>query len=449
MASIKQTKNGGYRIRVSAGFDGNGKRQFYTETYTPTAKTPKAIEKELQKYVAILEQKVHDGLISISDGTTFSQFVDTWAEQWASEHLTISQQEAYADSIRLHVVPAIGNLKMAKIKKKDMIQIVANLKKEGLSPKSIRRIVTAARSVFRYALYLEIINSDPCDSLILPPLEKDNGIHCFDLMQAQRFLNALSLKYPKKHGGRKRKDSSGKEYQVKPYVTYQEVPFQFQVFFNLAIKGGFRRGELIGLTWNDIDFARQTITINKAVSKTKQCGQIVGEPKTPSSYRTVFMPLDAIDMLEQWLDTQKELCTLSNWKGMPKNRIMENPVFIQHDGKRMDLDTPKQRFTSVLKAFNEMIDEEADQLPTPEAQARKRAEKLPVITLHDLRHTFATLLIANNTDIVTVSKLMGHSSPSVTMDVYSHLLKQNAEQAAQVFERLFNTTTSAELTMQA
>ena len=431
MASIKALENGSFRIRVSAGFDGNGKRRYFTETYTPTAKTSKAIENEVNKHATILEKRVHDGLVSISDGTTFGTFVDTWAKDWASDHLTISQQESYLDSLKNHVIPSIGNMKIAKIKKKDCIGIVSTLKSKNLAPKSLRRIVTAMRSVFKYALYLEIINSDPCEGLILPPLQKDNGIHCFDVAQAQTFLNALTLKYPRNVGGRKRKDHNGNEYSVKPYTEYHEIPFQFQVYFNLAIKAGLRRGEMIALTWNDIDFNGQTVTVNKAVSKTKS-GQIVGKPKTPSANRIVPVPCDCVDMLAWWLETQKEYSQLSSWNGMPTDRIMENPIFIQSDGKRMDLDTPKGKFESIIKQYNQMVDE----LPSEEA---KRFEKLPVIRLHDLRHTYASLLIAHNTDVVTVSRLMGHSSPSITMDIYSHLLKQNAREAAKVFERLFST----------
>ena len=307
----------------------------------------------------------------------------------------------------------------------------------GLAPATIRRVVSAMRSVFKYALYCDMINTNPCDNLILPKLQKADDIHCFDVVQAQRFLKALGMNYPKTYGSRKRKDSNGNEYIVNGYTEYKEIPFQLQIYFTLAIQGGFRRGELIGLEWRDIDFDAQTITINRAVSLTKEHGEIVGEPKTPTSYRTVYMSAECMDMLAQWLDTQKEYCDLSTWAGMPQRRILENPVFIQSNGKRMNLSTPEHRFRSILKAYNSMIEEQAIKLPTAESQASKRAEKLPIIRLHDLRHTFATILIGNGTDIVTVSKLMGHANPSVTMNVYSHLLKQNAKDAALVFERLF------------
>lgn len=429
MANIKATGKGSFRIRVSAGFDGNGKRKFYTETYTPSAKTSRAIEREVSHYAEVLEQRVHDGLISISDGTTFTSFVDTWAKDWAADHLTISQQESYLDSLKIHVIPTIGNQKIAKIKKRDCVGIVSALKNKGLAPKSIRRIVTAMRSVFKYALYLEIINSDPCDGLILPPLQKDDGIHCFDEIQTQAFLNALEMKYPN-HAGR-RTDLNNNNLCTK----YVQIPYQFRLYFNFAIKTGLRRGEMIGLQWSDIDFEKQTVSVSRAVSHSKQFGQIVGKPKTPSAVRTVPIPSDCVDMLCVWFEQQKEYSHLSTWQGKPTTHLQENPIFIQSNGLRMDLDSPKRAFKSVIDKYNKLV----DSLPPEEA---KKHVKLPVIRLHDLRHCYATLLIANGMDIVSVSRLMGHASPSVTMDVYSHLLESHAREAAKVFERLFSTPTS-------
>ena len=459
MASIKDLNNGSYRIRISAGFDGSGKRRFYTETYTPTAKTLRAIENELSKHCAILQKQVDDGLIAISDGTTFSQFIDTWFNDWATEHLTKSQQDAYMSHLLTHVVPVIGNTKITQVKKKHCIQIINNMKTAGKAPKTIRRIVTAARSVFKYAVYCEIIVSDPFENVILPPIEKDNEIHCFDVAQAQRFLYALTLKYPKSYGGRKRKDSTGKTYPVKSYVTYHEVPFQFQVYFNLAIQAGLRRGEALALTWNDINFDNQIISVTKAVSETKN-GQIIGKTKTPSAVREIYVSREVMDLLENWYDQQKEMCMLSEWQGMPLSRINQNPVFIQttskkvngiivsHLGQRMDLHTPEDRFKRILNDYNALVASQAETLPEDQKK-RKLAEQLPVIRLHDLRHTFASILIGNGCDIVTVSKLMGHASPSITMDVYSHLLRRNAQDAARVFENLFQDTCKHENYMQA
>lgn len=116
---------------------------------------------------------------------------------------------------------------------------------------------------------------------------------------------------------------------------------------------------------------------------------------------------------------------------------MENNVFIQNDGTPMNLSTPRQKFGKIINMYNQLIEEQAQALTDEKERERKLSEKLPSIRLHDLRHSFATILISEGVDIVTVSKLMGHSSPSVTMDIYSHLLKKTAKEASEAFERLF------------
>lgn len=435
MATIKKRGNT-FLITVSAGFDGNGKRRRIYETYMPHAKTPKAQLKEVQHYAELLQEQADRGKLSIDKGMTFAVFVKVWETDWAKDHLTASGLSSYKNHLRNHITPVFGNYKLSKIKKADCIHFVSVLKDKGLAAKTIKRIMTAFRSVLDYAVYLDLITDSPAQNLKLPSNKKTQEFTCFDVVEAQRFLNALSLQFPHHTGVRTRKDSSGETYSVKGYVHYREIPLQFQIFFHLAIVGGFRRGELLALTWSDINFTNQTISINKAVSATDN-GYIVGDPKTVSSFRDVYLPHDCFDMLANWLDMQKEQCTLSAWKGMPLDRIMENNVFIQDDGTRMNLYTPQKRFQRILTDYNALIEAEAAKLATEEQKKKKLQEKLPVIRLHDLRHTFASICIGNGLDVVTVSKLMGHASPSITMDVYSHLLKKNAKDAAETFERLF------------
>lgn len=450
MATVKKRGNV-YRIQVSLGTDSNGKRIRYSETYTPKAKTPKAIEKEIAQRCALLDAQAKNGELCYSgfqpsDTIVFSEFIERWKTEWAKDNLTLSQQEQYYDCMMLHVVPYIGKMKLVKIQKKDCAAIVSDLKEKEYAPKTIRRIITALRSVLEYAIDLEIISANPCERLKLPRLQKDDEIHCFDVEQAERFLNALEMKYPTKHGGRKRKDSNGNEYSVKEYVTYREIPLQFKVYYHLAIKGGFRRGEMIALTWQDVDFNRRIVSINKASATTKAEGQIIKDTKTASGKREVYLPQDCFDLLEEWFYTQKEYSRTTAWKGKPTRKIMENNVFIQNDGTPMNLSTPRQKFSKIIKMYNALIEEQAENITDEEAKEKKLSERLPEITLHDLRHTFATILISEGADIVTVSKLMGHSSPSVTMDVYSHLLVKTAKEASDIFERIFapkNTDSTA------
>lgn len=99
-----------------------------------------------------------------------------------------------------------------------------------------------------------------------------------------------------------------------------------------------------------------------------------------------------------------------------------NYLFIQDDGKQMDISTPNKVFQKIIKSYNETVD---------------TADQLPVITLHGLRHTSATLLISQNVDVKTVSARLGHSETSTTMDIYAHALKKQDEDAATSIGSLF------------
>lgn len=192
-----------------------------------------------------------------------------------------------------------------------------------------------------------------------------------------------------------------------------------QVFLTLAIYGAFRRGELIALTWEDIDFKEGTVRINKAASRIKGA-QIIKEPKTTSGNRVVALPQSCMNML---LDLKKEEIEHSMklgtaWEGKRGKAFDENYVFVTATGRMMSLDTPTQSFKKILNNYNESCEREED--------------KLPLIRLHDLRHTTATLLLASGVDIETVSHRLGHSKASITMDVYGHAIPEIDKTAAQM-----------------
>lgn len=120
-------------------------------------------------------------------------------------------------------------------------------------------------------------------------------------------------------------------------------------------------------------------------------------------------------MLKSYHKEQMEyrLSLDDQWKG-------DNYIFIQWDGSQMHPDTPYKKFKTIIKRYNETVGSEAD--------------KLPDITLHGLRHTSATLLIADNVDIRTVSNPLGHAQTSTTLNIYAEALKKKDEEAANSLE---------------
>jgi integrase len=204
-----------------------------------------------------------------------------------------------------------------------------------------------------------------------------------------------------------------------------DVDTQWIVYFNLAIYAGCRRGELLALTWKDIDFKTRTITIEKARARTK-AGDITKKPKNKHSIRTITVPADCIHLLILWRKEQMQLAWNmgETWKGYYGRDFDKNFIFIQPEtGLPMNVSTPTHKFKEILKLYNDTHELE---------------DQLPDISLHELRHTSATLLLANGTDIETVSHRLGHSKASTTLDVYGHAMKKMDSKASDTLESILS-----------
>lgn len=439
MASIeprvnKDGKITSYRITVSLGYDEDGTKIFDRTSYKPKATTPAKARKEVEQFAVEFEKMVKEGTAFTSgDRITFKQFVKYWEDnslemKVKSGTLTKRGKEDYIKALNNHVVPRIGRMKLSEIKATHIDKIVLHLLDEGKKPKTIRNIFNTIRSCFDYAFRKDFIRENPCLRCEpLPKVERGSEIHTFTEDQVRRFLNdALTRKYEIRIKGHTRKyeNGSGQEFTVNEYTEHRSVPLQFRAYFTLAVYGGFRRGELIGLNWEDVDPENKTIRIRQAVSLSDE-GQYLKDPKTEAGKRTIKVPEVCFDLLDEWKKEQKILSLKlgTAWEGYRGKDFDKNPVFIQNDtGKRMNVQTPSAKFHSILKAYNQTVDE---------------ADRLPMIRLHDLRHTNASHLVASGVDIETVAKRLGHSKPSFTLDVYGHALEENDEKASDRLEQIF------------
>jgi integrase len=284
------------------------------------------------------------------------------------------------------------------------------------SATSIKRYHSALSSVLNKAVEWELIPSNPSKKATVPKQKGvSDSVKCFTPEQAITFLNALNMDYTsdyKEHY----KTVNNNIYDVQAYKQTRSIPTQFKVLFNIALYGGLRRGELIGLTWNDVDFQSNTININKSVAIINK-QQTTKSTKTKSSERVIALPGSVMELLHYWKQEQTEyrLKLGNKWIG-------DNYIFIQWNGKQMHLSTPYHTFKDILDKYNATVTDER--------------LKLPNIRFHDLRHTSATLLIASNTDIKTVSARLGHAQTSTTMNIYAHSYKKLDEVAADNLENI-------------
>ncbi len=406
MASIKKRGNN-YQITISLGRDQKGKQIIKTTTFKPTSSAPSKAEKEVQAFAVEFENKIKEGKYIEGDRLTFCDVIQYWKCDQTYKDLTIRAREDYEYNLERRAVPVIGNLVIGKISPVHLQAIYNEMEEDGMS------------SVFTFTKYSGMdpeLGSDGGNSNYGWAAGIDNGFY-----PTPRTYMVVR----KGHTRVLRK--TGEKYTVPDYEYPITLPYQFQVFYMIALNSGFRRGEMIALTWKDIDFEKYEIDINKAASKTRSGGIIIKKPKTKASIRRITLPPECFDRLREWKNQQRELSLSvgSKWTGYRGKEFDKNYIFIRTDdsiGSIMYIDTPSKKFVDFLKLYNSSVSD-------PE-------EKLPIIRLHDLRHTHATMLIGRNVNIETIAERLGHANPSVTLDIYGHALKSMDKVAADVLRNI-------------
>lgn len=422
MASIRKRGNS-YQIIVSNGRDQTGKQIIETTTFVPDpGKTMRQNQKVLDRFVIEFEDKVKGGRYLGGEKLTYAAYIKIWLKDYAYRQMEQTSVERCEIALSHHILPALGHLKLAKIRPLHIQKLYDDLIEKGYSRNgkhcsysnnTIKRTHQVISSTLNTAVYWQLIESNPCSRVKPPKVEKAVDVKHFTLEQAQIFLDQMEKPYLTAHGGRRKKDGSS---SVKLYDT-KEIPEKYKVFFHMALFGGFRRGELLALTWDDIDFANNAVSVTKALVKTKKDGVTIKQPKTHSSIRIVTLPDDTMKRMMYYKMQQDTLRREMGPEGQDSNYL-----FVQSNGMPMDVATPNKVFQKIIRRYNETAAE---------------GEKLPEITLHGLRHTSATLLISQNIDIKTVSGRLGHADTSTTMNIYAHALQKADEKAAVSIGKLF------------
>lgn len=423
MASIRKRGNS-YQVTVSNGRKVDGSQIIATATFTPDPqKTEKQNKKALEKFVFEFEEKVLSGKYLNGEKLTYQEYVEIWLEEYAQKQMEITSLERSEDVLRKLVVPELGHLKLAKIQPLHIQRFYDALIRNGYTmngkhrdykTNTLRRIHHVISSTLNIAVRWQLIDSNPCTRVSPPKVDQEeSSVKCFSLEEAQTFLEYLDEEYVVHNGGKLKSDGS----TTGDIFDTRRVPLQMKVFFYLALFGGFRLGEMIALTWDDVDFQNNIIRITKSTAKTKS-GQVTKRPKTHTSIRNVTLPVDVMDLLKVHRKEQYKyrLSIGSYWQG-------ENYLFTQSDGRQMNICTPNHTFKKIIHRYNGSA---AD------------GQQLPDISLHGLRHTSATLLIAQNIDVRTVSGRLGHAKCSTTMNIYAHALKKQDEIAAESLGNLFS-----------
>ncbi len=396
--SIERRGKDTFRLTVSGGFDSEGNRIRHRKNIKVTAKSEKAQLKEAQKALAELELEIEKGEYFSSDKMTLKDFTDKWLSEYAEKELAPKTLHRYKEMIDSRIIPALGHYPVNEIRpmhlvklynqlaaagsRKDKIKVDGKLqvKPGGLSPQTIRHHHRLLSTIFNTAVQWQVMRDNPA-ARVRPPKVPKADIKAYDEDQTAALLAALGN---------------------------EELDFKVAVMIALAT--GCRRGELLALEWEDIDFENNFIRIDQAAQYIPGQGHIIKDPKNESSKRTVPVPASIIQLIKKHKTEQaeKRLQLGSKWQDSDR-------LFTTWDGGPMFPDT-------LSKLFREFIEK----------------HNLPKLTFHGLRHTAATLLIGKGVQDLTVSALLGHSDPGTTKRIYAKSLKSAERAASDMMESIIN-----------
>lgn len=394
--SIEKRGKNSYRLTVSEGFDLNGKPMIHRKTVHGTKKDA---EVELAKFVT----EVQNGLIIDGKSLKFSEFTEIWKRDYGSKELAPSTYKRYCRMLETRLLPYFGHFYINKIKPTDIMKFYDLLEKDTqlvrkkgnngsktkkpLSGKTILEHHRLLRAMLHKAVYWQLIVANTAER-VQPPKARKPKRKSYDDEQTKILLENLEL------------------------LSSEDTKYKVAII--LTVFTGVRLGELMGLEWQDVDFKNGIISINRSSQYLADMGVFTKVPKTESSIREIAIPEFIISLLEEyklWYEEQKSIYG-ELWTDSDR-------LFVQADGKPMHPSTISKWFVKYVGQIG-----------------------LPVINFHGLRHTNASLLVAQNIDIAVISARLGHAQISTTLDFYVHPLLSHNRKAGYALENLLLPTRS-------
>lgn len=313
---------------------------------------------------------------------TFKEVYELWLKTYK---LTVKESSYNRLKLQFnkHILPAFGKKSMKTIKPVDLQQY-ANKKSEEVQ--EYRLQLSNISRIFEFAIKQGIITSNPIKMITIPK-KKAN-------------LEKKKIKYFTKD-------------ELKTLLTdaKENEPYKIYAFLYLMANTGCRKGEILGLQWDCIDFENKTLEIRQTLSRGENRRLYLEEPKTSHSFRTIPLEDETISILKSWRKTQRETMLQVGINTMSAKQL----VFSSPFNEFINMDIPNRWMVRICKRTN-----------------------IPILTPHSLRHTFATLLISEGVNPKTVSELLGHSSVAFTLDIYTGVYETEKASTIKLLAEIIN-----------
>lgn len=327
------------------------------------------------------------GLPVAVERQTLSQFLNRWLTDSVKASVRPLTFEQYAQHLRLYINPAIGQFQLSKLTPQHVQAFINAKLKEGLSPRTVQITLFVLRRALEQAVKWDLVARNVAKLVDTPHAERPE-IKPIVADQVQRFLQAVKGE-------------------------------RIEAVFTVGLALGMRRGEVLGLRWEDIDFVCRTVSVKQAVQRSGgRFAEGDGQrsklhfvtPKSFRGIRTLAMPDCVASALQSHRARQAEerLLAGSGWQDF-------GLVFTTRKGTPIEPRRVDTEFKRILK----------------------KAQLPETIRLHDSRHFAASLLLAQGVHPRTVMEILGHSDISVTMNTYSHVVPELMRDAADKIDAAF------------
>lgn len=366
--TISRRKDGRWEAKFSIGYDSEGKLKRLTRYFET--------RKEAQDWLVQVQHERNTGMFVEPHKITLKDWVTRWLEIYKKATVRSKTWHTYMGLAKNHIIPEVGHILLMQLRTSDLQKLYNNKRQSGLSSRTIHMMHQVICGALKQAMKEQLVKRNVAEAVTLPPL-KYREISPLSAEDVSRFLAA-----------------------AKGHRLYAA--------FLLTLGTGLRRGELLALRWQDVDFKNGTITVRRSLGREKvessptKTALVFKEPKTEKSRRTIAVPQEALKELKAHRARQNE------------EKLFFGPAYQDHclvfctvNGKPLDPDNFRRIHAQLLKKAG-----------------------IPHVSVHTLRHTCATLLLQADEHPKVVQEMLGHTRISTTLDIYSHTSPELMRRAA-------------------
>ena len=345
----------------------------------------KGTKKNAEKRLSELLHQLDNGIFIRPGKTTLSEYLERWVKEYAWPNLSPRTAEGYEHIIRRHLIPALGNIPLTQIKPEHLQKYYSEKLSGGrcdgnggLSARTVRHHHVTLHTALENAVKWGLLARNPADA-VTPPHCQQTEMHTLDEAGIHTLLEAA-------------KDTS------------------YYALFYMALYTGMRRSELLALRWSDVDLMLCEVSVSRTLHHLIDGNFVFRPPKTAKSHRMVALSPSTALVLKEHRDKQ-----LMERRMIGISFNDDVLVFSQVDGKPLLPNTISHAWEKLVRRLG-----------------------LGNIRLHDARHTHASLMLKQGVHPKIVQERLGHSSITITLDTYSHVVPGLQEAAALKFDELVN-----------